>query len=168
MVPLHKPSGWKRGQKKRAEMLPLCSRNFKFSKCRQSIAPQNQKVPKWNKKKRAFLKFFLALPQMLTFFEKREKKRWCSFFSVHFLVFFHFLKSEKSGKNRKNIQKIAFFSFFSYALRPFFYSLRVTQNAHKFWKMHVEKKTKKNEKNFFKTFFKNKKLDNYFCPFFKF
>jgi hypothetical protein len=37
--------------------------------------PAESKSAKMEQKKRAFLKFFLALPQMLTFFEKCEKKR---------------------------------------------------------------------------------------------
>jgi hypothetical protein len=71
-------------------MLPLCSQNFKYSKCRQSIAPQNQKVPKWNKKKRAFFNFFIALPQMLAIFEKREKNADARFFRSIFSFFFIF------------------------------------------------------------------------------
>ena len=109
MGSLHTPSGWNGGQKKRAELLPVCSRKLKKSKRHESIALQTQNGPKWISKKRAFLENKNVLPHMLSFFEKHEKKCLCSFFSVHLLVFFHFLKMSKIEKNRKNVRKIVFF-----------------------------------------------------------
>ena len=132
MTPLHTPSGWKRGQKKRAELLPVGSQNLKKSNWRESIAPQIQNGPKWISKKRAFSKNKNSTSHMLSFFEKHEKKRLCSFFSVHLLVFLHFLKMSKIGKNRKNGQKIVFFQVFSYALQHFFSYFRVTHYAYIF------------------------------------
>jgi hypothetical protein len=53
------------GQKKRAEMLPVCSQIMKKSKHRESIAPQKQNGPKWTEKKRAFFVFKNTGPHML-------------------------------------------------------------------------------------------------------
>ena len=109
MSSLHTPSGWKWGKKKRAELLPVCCRNWEKSKCRESIAPQTQNDPRWIAKKRAFYFKKNARPRMLSFLEKHEKMCLCSFFSVHLLVFFHFLNS---GKIRKMSEKSHFFQFF--------------------------------------------------------
>jgi uncharacterized protein YeeX (DUF496 family) len=65
MVPLHTPSRKKRGQKKRVELLSVCSQYLKKSKRRESIAPQKQNGPKWTEKKRAFFIFKNAGPHML-------------------------------------------------------------------------------------------------------
>ncbi len=130
MSSLHTPSGWKWGQKKRAELLSVCSEILEKSKRRESIAPQTQNGPRWITKKRAFSLKKKSWPHMLSVFEKHVKMCWCSFFSVHLLVFLHFLKWAKIRKNRKNVQKIAFFPFFPYALRRFFQYFSVIQNAY--------------------------------------
>jgi hypothetical protein len=92
---------------------------------------------------------------MLSFFEKHEKKRLCSFFSVHLLVFFHFLKWEKIRKNRKNVQKIVFFQVFPYALRCFF-NIFMTHEMLTFLHIRLQnKKLKKTKNKILKLFFKN-------------
>ena len=93
---------------------------------------------------------------MLSFFEKHEKKCLCSFFSVHLLVFLHFLKWKKIGKNRKNGRKIVFFQVFSYALRCFF-NIFMTHEMLTFLHIRLQNKnTKKTKNKILKLFLKNK------------
>jgi hypothetical protein len=105
---------------------------------------------------------------MLWNFEKTWKKALMLVFFGPFTRFFWLFENGKNGKNGKNVRKIAFFSIFSYALRDQMHIFDVTYNDNKRVIIIKKIKTQKNVKKTLKTFLKNQKMDNYFCPFFKF
>ncbi len=105
--------------------------------------PAESKRSKMEQKKTSVFGIFMGLTAHAHSFQKMRKKVLMLVFFGPFTRFFSLFEIRKNRKNGKNGRKIAFFPVFSYALRLFFYAIRVTQDAHKFFKMRVVKKIKK-------------------------
>ena len=152
------------GQKKRAEMWALCTRKMKKSKSRESVAPWIENGPKMDRKKRAF--YFRKIPDHACFhyLKKHEKKCWCSFFSVHLLVFLDFLKMSKIGKMS---EKSCFSKFFLMLCGVFSNIFVLYIMLTIFYFVPQNKNLKKREKKLLKLFFKNEKWTFIFVHFLK-
>ena len=132
------------GQKKRAELLSVCSHNLKKSKSCESIIPWIENGPKRIEKKLAFI-FRKTTYHLCFHLDKNINNVLMLVFSVHFIIFFYFLKCPKSKKNGKMSQK-SHFSLCSAALFPTFprYTLCFV-----FSKLYLKIKTQKNMKKKF-------------------
>ena len=89
---------------------------------------------------------------MLSILEKHEKMCLCSFFSVHLLVFFHFLKMSKIGKMSKKSHFSEFFLMLCGAFSNILMLYKMLINTHFVLKI---KNLKKPKKYILKLFFKN-------------
>ena len=129
---LHRPSGWKWGKKKRAELLSVCSRILEKSKCRESIAPQTQNGPRWIAKKTSDFILKNCQTMYAFIFRKTHKNVLMLVFFGPFTRFFHFFNFRKIQKNPKNVRKIVFFPVFPYALHHVLQIICIMQKANIF------------------------------------